>query len=193
MRIASTAGTAFALVALSAAFAAAQQAAPSKAQKPPAPPTAPAAASQPAPAAKPEVKVVKFDAVHAMVLPMKGSYMQHPDAFGQVTVGLAKLGVAATGPMFARYFSQPGIAEEEQTWEVGFPVPASVTKVDAPFEIQEIPASKMAVRMHTGPMEELGSAWPAFVGEVMAAGYMISGSPVQIFGDGGLEMRLPVQ
>ena len=50
----------------------------------------------------------------------------------------------------------------------------------------------MAVRVHTGPMEELATAWPEFVGEVMSSGHMISGPPIQIFGsDNSLEMRLP--
>ena len=132
--------------------------------------------------------------MHAIILPMKGSYMQHPDAFQQITAGFTKLGVAPAGPMFARYFAQPGTPEADQTWEVGVPVPASVTKAEAPFEIQDIPASRVAVRMHTGPMEELATAWPAFIGEVMSGGHMISGPPMQIFGsDNSLEMRLPVQ
>lgn len=190
MRIARTSGTALAVLVLTAALAAAQPAAPPKAQAPQ-PPPAPAPAPAPA---KPEVKVIQGEAVHALTLPMKGSYMQHPDAFQQVTAAVSKLGVTPAGPIFARYFAQPGTPETDQLWEVGIPVPASVTKAEAPFEIQEIPASRMAVRVHTGPMEELATAWPAFVGEVMASGYMIAGPPVQLFGgDNGLEMRLPIQ
>jgi effector-binding domain-containing protein len=181
MRIARTAAIALALGALTVTFAAAQQA--------PAPPPPP-----PPPAAKPELKVIQAEAVHAIVLPMKGSYMQHMDAFQQVGAAVAKLAVAPAGPMFARYFAQPGMPEADQVWEVGIAVPASVTKVEAPFVIQEIPASKMVVRVHTGPPEELETAWPAFVGEVMGGGYTISGPPVQIFAtDGSLEMRLPIQ
>jgi effector-binding domain-containing protein len=178
MRIARTAIATFALCTLTAALAPAQQA------TPPAQPPAP----------KPELKVVNVEAVHALVLPMKGSYMQHPEAFQQLTVAIGKLGITPAGPMFARYFAQPGTAEADQTWEVGIPVPASVTKAEAPFTIQDLPASKMVTRIHTGPMEELATAWPAFVGDVMSGGYMIAGPPVQIFAaDGGLEMRLPIQ
>lgn len=174
MRIARIAAQAAAVCLVTAAVAAAQQ------------PAAP-------PAAKPELKVVKTEAVHALVLPMKGSYMQHPEAFSKLTTALADLGVAATGPMFARYHSGPETAEADLFWEVGIPVPASVTKVPEPFDLQDIPATKVAAKMHRGPMEELGSAWPVFVGEVMAAGHMISGAAIQIFGADGLEMRLPIQ
>jgi effector-binding domain-containing protein len=187
MRIAMSLAVVFGL---SAAVAAAQQPQPA--------PQAPAAPQAPQPAPKPELKVVTIDAAHAIVLPMKGSYMQHEDAFSRLMSEAGKLSAAPTGPMFARYLSDPSSTPEaELVWEVGLPVPASVVKVEAPLEIRDIPASLTAVRTHTGPMEDLGAAWPAFVGQIMSSGYTIAGPATQVFNgtpgaDMSVEMRLPV-
>ena len=73
----STAATLVALAALSAS-AVAQQ------------PSTPAA-----PPAKPafDVQVKTSEPMHAVVLPMKGSYMQHPDAFGKLAGYLSGKGI----------------------------------------------------------------------------------------------------
>ncbi len=161
------------------------------AQQPPAP--APAA---PAPPAF-EVKVVTTEPVHAVVLPMKGSYEQHQAAFERLAGFLAQRKAAPAGPPFARYFSDPTAGEESLVWEVGFPVAPGVT-AEAPFEVKEIPAALSAVHVHKGPLEELGTAWPAFIQWLGANGYAPVGPPTQIFpGDPmvnpQVEMRMPVE
>jgi DNA gyrase inhibitor GyrI len=127
------------------------------AQQPAAPPAA-------APPAKPafDVQVTTVAAVHAVVLPMKGSYMQHPDAFARLGGYLSGRGVTPSGPAFGRYFSDPAVGEANLVWEIGFPVPAGVT-VEAPFEIRDLPAASCAVHVHRGPMEELGPAWGSLI------------------------------
>jgi effector-binding domain-containing protein len=163
------------------------------AQQPPAPPAAPA------PPAKPAftVEVVTTEAVHAVVLPMKGSYMQHPDAFGRLGTYLSGRGVTPSGPPFGRYFSDPAVGEANLVWEIGFPVPAGVT-AEAPFEIRDLPAASYAVHVHRGPMEELGPAWGSLVGWVMSNGYQPVLPAMQVFkGDlaatSEVEMRIAVQ
>jgi effector-binding domain-containing protein len=162
------------------------------AQQPAAPPTAP-------PPAKPafEVRVTTVDAVHAVVLPMKGSYMQHPDAFGRLGSYLAGRGVTPSGPPFGRYFSDPSVGEENLVWEVGFPVAAGVT-AEAPFETRDLPAAQCAVHVHWGPMEEIGPAWGSLIGWVMSSGYQPVLPAIQVFkGDMSVapevEMRIAVQ
>jgi effector-binding domain-containing protein len=163
------------------------------AQQPPAPPAAPA------PPAKPAftVEVVTTEAVHAVVLPMKGSYMQHPDAFGRLGTYLSGRGVTPSGPPFGRYFSDPSVGEENLVWEIGFPVPAGAT-VEAPFEIRDLPAAPHAVHVHRGPMEELGPAWGSLIEWVMSNGYQPVLPATQVFkGDfmtsSEVEMRIAVQ
>ena len=159
------------------------------AQQPPAaaPPSAPAF----------DVQVTSVEGVHAVVLPMKGSYLQHPDAFARLGSFLSGRGVTPSGPPFGRYFSDPAVGEANLVWEVGFPVPAG-TKVEAPFELRDLPAASYAVHVHRGPMEELGTAWGSLIGWVMGNGYVPVPPAMQVFrGDPStsneVEMRIGVQ
>lgn len=167
------------------------------AQTPPAPPARPAA---PAPPAAPafEVQVVTAPAVHAIVLPMKGSYMQHPDAFGRLMGAVSARGLAPAGPIFARYFSDPSTPEADLVWEVAVPVAAGTT-AEAPFEAKDIPATLVAVHSHQGAMEELGTAWGSMIQWVLANGYQPVGPATQVFkgdmtaGMPQVEMQMPVR
>jgi effector-binding domain-containing protein len=153
----------------------------------------------PAPPATPafEAKAIVLEPVHAVVLPMKGSYMQHPDAFAKLGAFLASKGIAPKGSPFGRYFSDPSLGEANLVWEVGFPVPAGVT-AEAPFEIKDIPSALTVVHVHRGPMEELGPAWGEMVQWVIGHGYQPNGPAGQVFkGDLAsspeVEMQMPVK
>jgi effector-binding domain-containing protein len=182
MSIARSIGAVVLLAALAATVSAQQPTTPAAPPAPPAPaaPAAPQAAS--APPAQPafDVQVTKVDAVHAIVLPMKGSYMQHPDAFGRLTTYLSGHGITPAGPPFGRYFSDPSVGEANLVWEVGFPVPATAA-AEAPFEIRDLPAGSFAVHVHKGPMEEIGNAWGSLIGWVMSNGYHPVMPAVQIY------------
>lgn len=167
------------------------------AAEPPAP-ASPAPAVPPAarPAEATENRVVTTEPVHAIVLPMTGSYEQHPAAFERVAGYLAGKGVAPAGAPFARYLSDPSAGEAQLQWEVGFPVAAGAT-AEAPFEVRDLPSSLSAVHVHRAPFEELVAAWPAFVQWILASGYQPAGPPMQVFnGDFAtpdVEMRMPVR
>jgi effector-binding domain-containing protein len=158
------------------------------------------AAAQPQPSSPEtpafEVQVATLDPVHAIVLPMKGSYTQHPDALGRLGGFLSGKGIAPAGAPFGRYFSDPSVGEANLVWEVGFPVPEG-TAVEAPFEIRDLPATQAAVHVHQGPMEEIGQSWAKLVQWVVTSGYRPSGPAMQVFnGDlmtaPEMELRLPV-
>ena len=160
-----------------------------------APPATPPATSPAAPPAS-EIRVVLSEPIHAAVLPMKGSYAQHQDAFVKLGTWLGDRGAPPAGPPFGRYFSDPSAGEANLVWEVGFAVPAGIA-AQAPFEIKDIPGGSTAVTVHRGPYEESGAAWPALIQWVIANGYQISGPPMQIFqgdpaSDPRTELRLPV-
>jgi effector-binding domain-containing protein len=177
MSAASSIGAAFVLLAATSAGAGVQS--------PPAPAASPA----------PETNVITTEAIHALVLPMKGSYGQHPAAFERLGAFLAARGATPSGAPFARYFSDPSVGEENLEWEVGFPVPADVS-AEAPFVIKDVPASLTAVRVHRGPYEELATAWPDFLQWIVSNGYQPAGAPIQVFQDPAaptVEMRLPVE
>jgi effector-binding domain-containing protein len=169
------------------------------AQQPAAPPAPAAPAAQPAPPATPafDVQVTGIEAVHAIVLPMKGSYVQHPDAFAKLGSYLSGRSITPAGPPFGRYFSDPSVGEENLVWEIGFPVAAGVA-AEAPFEVRDIPAGSYAVHVHKGPMEEIGPAWGSLIGWVMSNGYQPVVPAVQVYkGDmmaaPEVEMRIGVQ
>jgi effector-binding domain-containing protein len=196
MSIARPIGALVLLGALAASVSAQQPAAPPAPPKPAAP-AAPAA--PPAPPAPPafDVQVANVEAVHAIVLPMKGSYMQHPDAFGKLGAFFSGKGITPAGPPFGRYFSDPSVGEENLVWEIGFPVAADV-KAEAPFETRDIPPGSYAVHVHKGPMEEIGPAWGSLIGWVMSNGYQPVMPAVQVFkGDmmssPEVELRIAVQ
>lgn len=170
---------------------------PAPAAQPAAPPPPPAPAA-PAPAAKPapETKVITTETIHAVVLPMKGSYMQHQTAFERLGGFLAQKGVMPASAPFGRYLNDASAGDENLAWEVGFPVAAGVS-AEAPFEVKDIPGELNAVRIHRGPYEELAAAWPDLVAWAGANGYQAAGPPLQFFrGDPfapEVEMRLPVK
>src|SRR4029450_6923965 len=161
--------------------------------------SASAAAQQPsAPAAPPaqpfEVLVKTTDAVHAAVLPMKGSYLQHPDAFGRLGGYLSGKGITPAGPAFGRYFSDPSVGEANLVWEVGFPVPAGVT-VEAPYEGKDLAAALCAIHVHRGALEELGTAWGSLAEWVISKGYQPLVPAMQRFKEdmSEVEMLMPVK
>jgi effector-binding domain-containing protein len=165
---------------------------------PAAQPAQPAQPVPPAPATKaaPETKVVTTEAIHALVLPMKGSYMQHQAAFERLGGFLAQKGVMPSSAPFGRYLNDASVGDDNLLWEVGFPVAATVA-AEAPFEVKDIPGELTAVRVHRGPYEELATAWPDLVAWVGTNGYQAAGPPLQFFrGDPfapEVEMRLPVK
>jgi effector-binding domain-containing protein len=142
-----------------------------------------------------EIEVVSTEPIHAVVLPMKGSYTQHPAAFERLGAFLSARGARPSGPGFGCYFSDPAVGEANLEWEVGFPAPADLT-VEAPFEVREVPGTLAAVHVHRGPIEELGTAWSDLVQWVIANGYQPAGPACQVFPEGlssgVVELRLPV-
>ena len=151
------------------------------------------------PPAKPafEVQLKTTAPLHVVVLPVKGSYMQHPDAFGRLGAYLSGKGISPTGPAFGRYFSGPSVGEADLVWEVGFPVAAGVA-VEAPYEIKDLPAELCAAHVHRGPLEELGTAWGSLIEWVTRNGYRPLTPIIQVFnGDmmssSEVEMRVAVK
>jgi len=202
MSIARSIGALVLFAALAVGVSAQQPPAPPPPPAPPAPAAPPADPAPPAPPAPPAapafaVQVTNVEAVHAVVLPMKGSYMQHPDALGRLGGYLSGRGITPSGPAFGRYFSDPSVGEANLVWEIGFPIPAGVT-VEAPFEIRDLPAAPYAVHVFKGSMDQIGSAWGSLIEWVMSNGYQPILPAMQVFkGDAStaleMELRIAVQ
>ena len=140
------------------------------------------------------MQIKTTEPVHVVVLPLKGSYMQHPEAFGRLGGYLSGKGITPAGPAFGRYFSDPSVGEANLVWEVGFPVPAGVT-VEAPYEIKDLPAALCATHVHRGPIEELGTAWGSLAEWVISQGYQPLVPAMQRFKEdmSEVEMLMPVR
>jgi effector-binding domain-containing protein len=175
--------------------------------KPAVPKASPAAAAAPAPTpppaasptpAAPAIAVKDVEAIHALVVPMKGSYMQHEDAFGRLFGALGTAGVRPAGPPFGRYLNDAArVAEAELLWEIGAPVGPDV-KASAPLELRDIPAGQAATLVYDGSPDGIEQAWQKITQWVSTNKYQPSGSPMMMFiGEPGpdgmrIELRLPV-
>ena len=187
-------------LAASVALAAAPQT--PKAPAAPAPPSAPVAPTAPAPPAAPTplpVVVKNVDAIHALVLPMKGSYAQHGEAFGRLFGQAGSQGATPLGPPFGRYFNSMGtVAEADLLWEIGFPVGPDV-KSSAPFEIKDIAAGLTATLVYQGPSGSVGDVGYRFAQWVDANGYRSTGAMMMVFSGPmdpqtmSAELRIPVE
>jgi effector-binding domain-containing protein len=186
--------------AASMALAAAPQA--PKAPAAPAPPSAPATPAAPAPPAAPTplpVVVKTVDAIHALVLPMKGSYAQHGEAFGRLFGQAGPQGTTPLGLPFGRYFNSMGtVAEADLLWEIGFPVSADF-KASAPFEIKDIAGGLTATLVYQGPSDSLGDVGSRFGQWAAANGYRSTGAMMMVFNGQmdpqtmNVELRMPVE
>lgn len=129
----------------------------------------------------------------AMVVPMKGSYLQTSAALKTVEDYLKTRGVAPVGPPLGRFWS-------EQHWETGYPVPPG-TQAEAPFELVSLPATLAASVVVNGPWEkDSNGRWGAFLKSVLEQGYVPSGPAMEIWsgedakqGTQSTEMRMPVK
>jgi effector-binding domain-containing protein len=172
-----------ALVAVSGAEGAQRAAAPKPA---PSPAQAPQAA---------DFQVLKVPAIHAVVLPMKGSYAQHQTAFERVDAFLTNHHLSRALPLFARYYNNPSAGDANLVWEVGSPVPAGVA-AEPPFEIKDIPAELAVVHVYRGSYADLGAAWSALNQWALAHHHKATGPTMQVFNSlmpPELELRLPVR
>ena len=146
-----------------------------------------------------EIKTAQpFDAV---VLPMHGSFAQHDAAIARLRAELRSAGVEPIGPLFGHYSNDPTqVREQEQQWEVGYPVPHG-TRAVPPFELRTFGAQLVAsLRLH-GPYAESTREWPALFEWLAKNGYYANGGSLVFWSvtatpDGPYtpetELRIPV-
>ena len=139
---------------------------------------------------RPEIR--QAEALTAVVVPMKGSYLQSRAAVVAVESHLREIGVTPAGPPFGRF-------ESEQRWDAGYPVPPG-TRVQAPFELVTLHATPVASLVVSGPWGQGStSRWASLFRWVVEHGYVPAGPPMEIWsGEDGqpqtqsTEMRIAV-
>ena len=138
--------------------------------------------------------VKESEPIHAVVLPMTGSYKRHGDAIGTLALWLGSANVQPLGPPFGRYLNSPDEVEEASLqWEVGFPVPAG-TEAPPPFEVREIVDGTVATAVIGGPHETTQRPWAQMVEWAGKRGYQPTGPAMEIWQQGPkTEMRIAVR
>jgi hypothetical protein len=123
-------------------------------------------------ALRPEIKQV--EALTAVVVRMKGSFLQTPVAVGSVESHLKEMGVTPAGPAFGRFGS-------EEDWDAGYPVPSG-TRVKAPFQTVTLPATAVASAIVPGAWgQDSGSRWATLLKWVVEHGYVPAGPPMEFW------------
>jgi ketosteroid isomerase-like protein/effector-binding domain-containing protein len=139
-----------------------------------------------------DVRVEALPPMHAVVLPMKGSYEAHDEAIFRIAEYVGSRGMDPVGPLFGRYFNDPrAVPTEELRWEVGMPLARPATAA-APFEARTfdgLTAHLVVPGPHDG-----NQPWDAFSRWIEQHGYVQTGPSMEIWLDGpAVEMRAPVE
>jgi effector-binding domain-containing protein len=108
----------------------------------------------------------------AVVLPMRGSYLQVAFAVATVAQHLQQRSLVPAGPAFGRF-------ESESRWEVGYPVPVGTT-TDAPFQVVTLPGGAVASLVVNGPWgHDAAARWSRLLGWVVEHGFIPAGPPTE--------------
>lgn len=135
-----------------------------------------------------EVKV--SPAWDALVVPMRGSYAQHPEALARLHQALEDHGITPTGPMFGRYLDDASrTAEQDLRWEVGCPVAYFDGQVPG-LEWRRFAPQLAASTPMQGPG---GRQWRGFNEWLGANGYQMIGGSIEFWREGGTELWVPVR
>jgi hypothetical protein len=139
-------------------------------------------------ALRPEIK--HTEALTAVMVRMKGSFLQAGAAIGVVESHLKEMGVVRVGPAFGRFGS-------EQDWDAGYPVPSG-TRVKAPFVTVTLPATTVASAIAPGTWgQDSASRWTTMLEWVVEHGYVPAGPPMEFWSSEAqtqyTEMRIAVR
>jgi effector-binding domain-containing protein len=108
----------------------------------------------------------------AVVLRMRGSYLQATSAVATVSQHLQQRSIVPAGPAFGRF-------ESESRWEVGYPVPAGTT-TDSPFQVVTLPGGAVASLVVNGPWgRDSAARWSRLLGWVVEHGFIPVGPPIE--------------
>jgi effector-binding domain-containing protein len=113
-------------------------------------------------------RIVQATQQPALVIPMRGSYLQASAAAAIVANHLRQRGIAPAGPPFGRF-------ESEAHWDVGYPVPAG-TAPEAPFELVTLPGGSVASLVVKGPWgQQSAERWSRLLAWLGNNGYVAVG------------------
>ena len=121
-----------------------------------------------------EIRADSIWAMSVLVLPMKGSYDQHPAAIMKLVTYAGPKGIMRSMP-FGIYYDDPAkIPADSLHWDICVPVAADA-QAEAPFEVRTLPAMFAAEVVCTGPYEGTAVCYAALAEWIEKNGYVVSG------------------
>lgn len=110
----------------------------------------------------------------AIVIPMRGSYLQASAAAANVARHLQQRGIVPAGAAFGRF-------ESESHWEVGYPVPPGTT-TESPFDVVTLPGGPVASLVVNGPWgQDSAARWSRLLSWLGEHGHVAVGPPTEVW------------
>ena len=129
-------------------------------------------AESPADVASLQPQIVQATQQSAVVIPMRGPYLQASAAAANVARHLEQRGIVPAGPPFGRF-------ESESRWEVGYPVPPGTT-TESPFDLVTLPDGPVASLVVRGPWgQDSAARWSRLYSWLGEHGYIAVGPPTE--------------
>ena len=126
----------------------------------------------------------------ALVVPMRGSHAQHPEAVERLQRALDEHGITPSGPIFGRYLDDPSrTPEKDLRWEVGCQVQYFEGQVPG-LEWRRFGSQLSASTRMQGPG---GRQWRGFLEWLGSNGYQIIGGSIEFWHEGGTVLWVPVR
>ncbi|MBN1779681.1 GyrI-like domain-containing protein [bacterium] len=115
-----------------------------------------------------------------VILPVQGSYYQHPRVIEQIKAYLKDNHIEPRGAMFGRYFTPESETHRNDLyWEVGVPVEDGVS-VDPPYKLRRTGGRHVASVIYEGPCS-MEHPWSPFIVQSLLNGWFPANPGVEIW------------
>ena len=134
-------------------------------------------------AGTPKIAILELQPFTYVCIPQRGPITDIAAAIGALmqAMGSQRL-FPPTGPMMGVYYTAPGGAQAEMTWEIGFPVSAQAS-AQKPLEKKNWTFTTVASAMHVGPYDQTAALFPKIISWLAVQGYAPAGPVVERYLD----------
>ena len=134
-------------------------------------------------AGTPKIAILELQPFTYVCIPHRGPITDIAAAIGALmqAMGSQRL-FPPTGPMMGVYYTAPGGAQAEMTWEIGFPVSAQAS-AQKPLEKKNWTFTTVASAMHVGPYDQTAALFPKIISWLAVQGYAPAGPVVERYLD----------
>ena len=130
-----------------------------------------------------EIKVKTAEKINFLYLENTGPYWELNPVFQKLEQYAAQKEVSGI-PMGIFYDDPSVVSEESLRCEIGMPVPEDF-EPDSPFKLKELPSQEVAFAVLKGSYAEIAEEYGKIMQWIQENGYMMIGSPREIYLKGG--------